>query len=362
MVQIAISANDAKVELVDGVPTVVPNPVPDTVTVIDIAAAPPRVLAEVEAPTSVVGPPLSVAITPDEGLALVTAAMKNESDRQVPDNRLSVIDLQASPPRVIATLETGSGAAGVAINRTGDRALVANRAEGTVSVLRIVGKTVMQTGKIALGDATSGPSGVAIAPDGRSALVTRDGDFRISQLSIDGGTVAYTGHDLYAGLRPYGIDISVRGDIAVVANLGLQAGDADTISIIDMRAKRPRVIDTITVGPTPEGIKLSPDGSLCAVVVINGSSKARTSPLYNVGKLVVFRVDGTRFTKLGEAPIGHWSQGAAFSDDNRTLLVSNMVEKNLQVFSLEGGMLRDTGRPIPLKGGSAAVRVADKPR
>src|SRR5207302_1704969 len=72
--QIAVSANDNKVVLVNGVVKVVPNPPPDTVTIIDLKAWPPKVLGEVEAPGSVVGPPLSVAITPDESLALVTAA------------------------------------------------------------------------------------------------------------------------------------------------------------------------------------------------------------------------------------------------------------------------------------------------
>src|SRR5207237_7050052 len=93
-------------------------------------------MAEIEAPTSVVGPPLSVAITPDESLALVTAAMKidpHDATKQVPDNRLSVLDLQASPPAVIATVETGQGPAGLSINRLGTLALVANRSEGTVS-------------------------------------------------------------------------------------------------------------------------------------------------------------------------------------------------------------------------------------
>lgn len=363
MAQIAISANDAKVELVNGVSKVIQTPVPDTVTIIDINASPPKVLAEVEAPTSVVGPPLSVAITPDEGLALVTAAMKNEGDKQVPDNKLSVIDLKASPPKVIATIETGKSPAGLSINRKGDLALVANRAEGTVSVYKISGKMVTPAGKVAIADEKSGPSAVAISPDGKTALVTRDGDFKISVLSIDGDKVEYTKREMYAGLRPYGIDISSRGDIAVVANIGIGAGDLDTVSVIDMRAKVPHVVNTITVGQTPEGIKLSPDGSLCAVVVINGSNKPKESPFFNdAGKLVVFRVEGTNLIKVGEQPIGHWSQGVAISDDNKTLLVSNMVEKNLQVFSLDGGILKDTGHRIPLKGGSAAVRVADKPR
>jgi DNA-binding beta-propeller fold protein YncE len=363
MSQIAVIAVDAKVELVNGSVKVVANPGPDTVAIVDLKASPPKVIGEVEAPASVVGPPLSVAITPDESLALVTAAMKKDGDRQVPDNRLSVIDLKASPPKVIATLETGLSPAGLSINRKGDLALVANRAEGTVSIFKIAGKSVTPAGKVAIADAKSGVSHVAFNPGGSMALVTRDGDFKISVLAIDGDKVEYTKRDLHAGLRPYGLDISTRGDIALVANLGLATGDADTISIIDVQAKPPRVVDTFTVGHAPEGIVLSPDGSLCAVVLVDGSNYAKESPFFNPGgRVVVYRVSGKGLSKLGEAPIGHWSQGAVFSDDNKTLLVSNMVEKNVQVFSIDGNSVKDTGHKIALKGGGAAIRTADKPR
>jgi len=43
-----------------------------------------------------------------------------------------VIDLKSSPPRILATLQAGAGAAGVSINRAATLALVANRNEGTV--------------------------------------------------------------------------------------------------------------------------------------------------------------------------------------------------------------------------------------
>src|SRR5207248_2282157 len=112
LAQMAVSANDNKLMLVNGVATVVQNPAPDTVAIINLKQFPPTIIAEIEAPASVVGPPLSVAITPDESLALVTAAMKigpHDATKQVPDNRLSVLDLQASPPAVIATVETGQG-------------------------------------------------------------------------------------------------------------------------------------------------------------------------------------------------------------------------------------------------------------
>ena len=42
--QIAVSANDNKIALVDGVNTVPANPAPDTVTIVDIGANPPKVL------------------------------------------------------------------------------------------------------------------------------------------------------------------------------------------------------------------------------------------------------------------------------------------------------------------------------
>jgi DNA-binding beta-propeller fold protein YncE len=362
--QLLISANDNKVTLVNGSLKVVQNPPPDTVAIIDLKQFPPKLLAEIEVPTSVVGPPLSVAITPDEGLALVTAAMRidpNDPSKQSPNNRLSVIDLQASPPKVIAQLETGKSPAGLSITRQGNLALVANRAEGTVSIFGIKGKEVTSLGTVQVGDEKSGVSHVAISPDGKTALVTRDGDNTISVLAIDGTRVEYTKRDLSAGLRPYGAAISVTGTMAVVANIGRGSGDADTISVIDMTAKPVRVVETITVGQTPEGIMLSPDGKLCAVVIMNGSNKAKESPFYaDHGKLLLYRVEGLKLTRLAEAPIGHWSQGAAFTPDSQYVLVQNMVEKNLMVFKIANDKLEDTGQRIQVKGGPAAIRTADK--
>ena len=361
--QLAVSSNDNKVRLENGVNKVVPNAPPDTASVIDLSVSPPRVIAEIPVPGSVVGPPLSVAVAPDESIALVTSSTKidpNDATKTVPDNRVSVIDLKARPPAVIATLEAGRSAAGVSINRQGTLALVANRGEGTVSVYTIQGKTVTPAGKVTIADEKSGTSHATFTPDGKMALVSRDGDHKISVLSIDGTKVEYTKRDLNAGLRPYGIDVSSKGDFAAVANIGIGQGDTDTVSLIDVRAQPPRVVDTISVGQTPEGVKVSPDGSIIAAVVMNGSNKAKESPFYNdSGKLVLLRASGMKLSKVAEAPIGHWSQGAAFSPDGKTILVGNMVEKNIQVFSWDGSALKEIGR-LNVKGGPAAVRTAEK--
>jgi DNA-binding beta-propeller fold protein YncE len=360
--QIAVVSLDNKVALVNGAVKVVANPPPDVVAIVDLSASPPKVLGQVEAPGSVVGPPFSVAVTPDGALALVTSSSKvdpADPTKQAPDDRVSVIDLQARPPAVVATLQAGKGASGVSINRQGTLALVANRAGGSVSVFTIQGKAVTPAGTVALGDEKSGPSHVAIAPDGATALVTRDGDDRISLLAIDGAKVEYAKRDLYAGLRPYGVDASA--EVAAVANVGKGQGDEDTVSLVDLRAKPPRVVQTYTVGQGPEGLKLSPDGKRLAVVVLNGTNKPPDSPFHHdAGKLVLFDVAGTTLKKVAEAPIGRWSQGAAFTGDGRTVAVCNMVEKNLQVFRIDGSALREVGK-VALPGGPVAIRTAERP-
>jgi DNA-binding beta-propeller fold protein YncE len=361
--QIAVSANDSKAVLVDGVNTVPANPAGDTVSIIDLNVSPPKLVAEVKAQTSVVGPPSSVAVAPDESYALVTAATKvdpADPKKTAPDNKLSVIDLKASPPTVVATIESGAGAAGVAINRAGNLALVANRAEGTVSVFTISGKTLTPAGKVQLGDKTSGPSAVAFSPDGKTALVSRDGDHKISVLTVDGSKVEHAKRDINAGLRPYPLDISSRGDVAVVANIGIGQGDSDTASLIDLTAKPPRVVDTVTVGQTPEGLKMSPDGRYVAVTAMNGSNKAKSSPFFNDnGLVVILDTSGKKLTKVAEGKVGHWCQGAAWSRDGKTLLVQCMVENEIQVFGFDGKTLMP-GAPIKVSGGPAGIGTADR--
>lgn len=359
---LVVAAHDNKVYLDNGAVKVHANPAPDFMTVLDFSVSPPKVVARVEVPTSIVGPPFSIAMTRDESLALVSAAQKidpADPTRTIADNRLSVIDLKASPPKVIATLEAGAGASGVSINRAGTLALVANRNEGTVSVFTINGKTVTAAGKIKLGDEKSGPSHVAFTPDGKRAIVTRDGDHTLSMLAIDGNQVTDAKRDFGVGYRPYGVEVAPDGSFAVVANVGRSAGDNETVSLVDLRASPPRVVDTVSVGQTLEGITLSPDGKVAAIVTHNGSNKPKSSPFYNAaGLMVLLRVEGGKLTRFADAPIGVWSQGSAFSRDGKTILVQNTVEREIQVLRLEGDRLTDTGQRVKIDGGTAALRTA----
>jgi DNA-binding beta-propeller fold protein YncE len=266
-----------------------------------------------------------------------------------------VLDLKASPPAVIATHEAGTGPSGVAINKAGTLALVANRLEGTVSVFTIVGKTLTPAGKLTLGDAKSQPSAVAFTPDGKMALVTRDGDSKVSILTINGNAVEISKREIHGGLRPYPVGISPNGDWAAFGNVGMGNGDSDTVSLVDIKADPPRVVDTITVGQTPEGLTVAPDGKHMVITVINGSSKPPGSPFKNDhGLAVVLAVDNMKLSRVTEGKSGTWCQGAAWSKDSRTVLVQCMLEQEIEVFGFDGKTLTKTGA-IKVSGGPSGL-------
>ena len=363
--QIAVSGNDNKQRLVNGVNTVVQNPAPDTITILDLGGRAPRMLGEVAVPHSVVGPPTSVAITPDERFAIVTSAVRidpADPTKTVPDNRVSLVDLRATPPRVVQTVEAGAGPSGVSINRAGNLVLVANRNAGSVSVFRFAGGQLAPVSTVSVGPANSGPSHVQFTPDGRRALVTRDGDTdsRVSILTIEGETVTKTDRDLTAGIRPYGMGITPNGQWAVVANIGRGSGDADTVSLIDLRRDIYLTADTLSVGPTPEGIQVSPDNRHVAVTIHNGSARPPGHPLLGVAQLVILRIENGRLRRVAQAPVGAWAQGVVFSRDGRTIVVQNMADRNLAVFRFVDGRLTDTRQRIPVGGGPAAIRTAER--
>ena len=361
--QIAVSANENKVVNVNGTNTVIENAPPDTVTIVDLGASPPKVLGEVKAGTSVVGVPQSVAVAPDESIALVTAATKKDPadpKKTTDDNKLAVIDLKASPPAVIQTVEVGLGPSGVSFSPDGKLVLVANRAGGTVSVLTVSGKTLTPAGTVDFGNAKSGPSHVAFLPDGKRALVTRDGDHRVSLLSIDGSKVEDTKKFMVGGFRPYSLAISSKGDVAVFGNQGGGQGDSDVINVVDLKQDPPRIVDTISVGQTPEGVGMSLDGAYVAVTVMNGSQRPKGHQAYNDHGLVkIYRMNGPKLAYVTEAKVGGWGQGIVWSKDGKTLLFQSMLTKELQVLSFDGKDLKVTSA-IKVNGGPAGLRTVER--
>jgi DNA-binding beta-propeller fold protein YncE len=364
--QLAVSAVDGKLVLEQGVIKVINGGERDGAMVYDLAVFPPREIGYLPMPTSLAGPPQSVAVSPDQNLAVVTAAQRTDAadaSRTVPDTRITVIDLAASPARIVQALDAGLGPTGVSFSPDGTLVVVANRNDGTLSVFRVTRGGLEKTETVRIGDAQCQPASTAFTPDGAHLLVTRDGDHFVSVFDVIGEQINASGRDITAGIKPYGLAIAPNGQFAVTANVGRVSGDADSISVIDLRTKPFRVIDTHGVAATPEAVVISPDGRWVVAVCHNGSTRVESSPLYNPhGTLVVFRVDGMALLRHSTHAIGRWAQGAVFSHDSATLLVQNTVERELQVFCVGQDQISDSGHRLPIPFGSfAAIRTADFP-
>jgi DNA-binding beta-propeller fold protein YncE len=357
-----LSANDGKYPIIDGVYKVADPPAPDTLTILDVRSFPPRAIAEIEVHHTGTSPPGAVALTPDEKLALVSAPSRvdpNDKTKLVLEDALQVVDLEASPPRVIARVPLGSHPLGLSVSRAGDLALVAHVTDGTVSVLTISGKTVTRVGSVKVGDEKSRVSHVAISPDGKWALVSKRGENTVAVLAVDGTKVEYTKRDITTGVQPDGIAISPDGRLAVVGNVGRGSGDADTVTVIDMTLRPIRAVDHVAVGPWAAGVAFSPDGKWLAVAISNGTNLPKSSSFRaEQGRLLLYSVQGMKLVKVAEAPTGRKTRGVTFTPDGQYIYVQNYVEQELAVFRPTATALEDTGTRVKVKGHPASIRVA----
>jgi DNA-binding beta-propeller fold protein YncE len=247
----------------------------------------------------------------------------------------------------------------MSITRDGKRVYVANRMAGSVSILAVDGKDVRLVTTLALAPPASLLSHIALSADGTTAIATRNGDAKVEILKLSGDSISIVG-TVDVAPRPYAAAIHPGGKLAVVSSLGDPNGNG-ILTLIDLTVPAGKVVATADVGhESLEGMMLSPDGKWIAGVTHGGSTRPRNAPQYRPnGIVVLYRLDGTRLTKVSEAPIGVWSQGAAFSTDGRTLLVENMIQKNVMVFRNDNGKLTDTGQKIDVVGGAAAIRTSN---
>src|SRR5580700_9872784 len=182
----------------------------DEVLIIDLVnPEAPKIVATLKLENSIVGPPTNIAISPNGGIALVadsmTVAEDNGVRKLVPTDQLFVIDMKASPPKLVQTLHLGKQPSGLSFNPAGDMALVCNRVDGTISVLKIDGKDVTQIGTIPI---SAGVSHVEFTPDGKHALAVRSPDNKVAILDVDGDKVTYNKLDLPVYPFPYNIVVS----------------------------------------------------------------------------------------------------------------------------------------------------------
>ena len=363
--QVLIVGNDEKQGWDENAKPIFKEPGHDTLSVIDISKPEaPHITATIPLINSIVGPPTNLAIHPSGEIALVANSLEpitqGWAHRLDPDNKVFLIDLKATPPKVIGTITVGKQPSGMAISPKGDLALVTNRADGTISVLSIRGKDVLVVDTVMVGTSADQVSAVAITPDGKHALVTKPAANKIALLSIDGQKVTYDKRDLPPGIFPYNVAVTPDGKLALTVdngNGGGSDGNAKAVSVIDLETDPPRVIDHVTVGDSPEGLAISPKGDLAVSVEARGSNMPKSSFFYHPGGAVTaLKIDGKKVTNGGEVNVGALPEAVAFSPDGQYLYVGNFIDGDLSVLRIDGTQLADTGQRFKLPGHPASMR------
>jgi DNA-binding beta-propeller fold protein YncE len=336
----------------------------DTVSIIDIGTDPlsPRILVNLPLTNSLFGPPVNLAITPDESLALVANSMDAERDgagwKMVPDNKLYVIDLTANPPALIDTVVVGKQPSGLSINRAGNLALVTNRADNSIGVLRIAGKKVTLVDTVAIGEQVTH---VVFTPDGKRAMAAKFPNHKLALLEVNGEKVSYAKQDIPVGLWPYNFDIAPDGKLAISAdngNGGRSDGHTDTVTVIDLEASPPRVIDKVVIGDSPEGFAISPTGKLAVALLLNGTDGAKNAWFYNRnGKVVALKIDGKKVTRGNEVEVRGVPEGLVFSNDGRYIYVGNYLDRDISILRVDGDQIVNTGKSLALPGQPASMRA-----
>lgn len=360
--ELMIIGNDEKVTFDDAGVLRFSAPGKDTISIVDISnRESPKIIANLPLMNSIFGPPSNLAITPDERLAIVANAMtwvqEGAAWKPVPDNKLYVIDLRSSPPKHIGTVEVGKQPSGLAINARGDLALVANRGDNSISVVSIDGNEVKLVETVPTGEQVAA---VVFTPDGKRAVAAKFPNHKVALLEIDGRKVTYTKYDMPVGLWPYNLDVTPNGKLALTAdngNGGRSDGHVDTVSVIDLEASPPRVIDRVVVGDAPEGFAISPTGEIAVAILLGGSDGPKNAPFYNRnGRVVVLKIDGKQVTKAGEVEVGGVPEGVVFSPDGKYLYIGNYTDRDVSILKVEGTKVTDTGKRLQLPGQPASMR------
>lgn len=185
---------------------------------------------------------------------------------------------------IIGTITVGQAPAALAISPNGKFVYSINYVDGnpgtgTMSIIRTSDNTVINTIP-----GFSGPFAIAITPDGNYAYVTNFGSNNFfpygttaSVVNLKNNTVSST---IQLSTQPSGIAITPNGRLAYVSNYNtlyfgpnftqLTPGKG-TVNIIDTCTNKV-ICSAIVVGPSPDAIAISPDGTRAYVTNYSGNS------------------------------------------------------------------------------------------
>lgn len=181
--------------------------------------------------------PAHLVFTNDGKYAVVT---NNE------DNNITVIDMKNFS--VVKTIPTGKGPHGFRISNDSQFAYIANMGENSVSVINLT--TLKEVKKIQVGKT---PVTTGITSDGKTLVVTLNKENALAIIDLPSGKIV----KVKVGEGPAQVYIQSDNKFAYVANQGTEKNPSHTLSKVDLQSKQ--VVATIETGNGSHGVVTSPD-------------------------------------------------------------------------------------------------------
>ena len=345
--QTVVSANDGHTLLEHGV-QVLPRPVlHDSLSTLTRGADGLwRVVANVDVPASVVGPPTGLTLTLDGHYAIVSSASKADpaGGKIVPDDRVSVVDLKGAAPRVVQTVQARPGATSVRLTPDGTHLMVANGKSGSISWFSFRDGHLSNEKVLMMPVEGGFVGGVAISADGKKAFVSLWKGDLVFTINIDGDDLHIDPSPILLAPGAWTMRLTPDGKYASVNVLGHGEGLPGAIAMLDLRGPSLKVVDRVVVPNAPEGTDISPDGRYLAVVSQNGSALPESSARYHArGIVTVFALNNGHLKQVAQAPGALWPQGLVFSPDGKEIITQGAVDHKLRTLSWNGKVLKVQG-------------------
>lgn len=342
---------------------------------------------QLEVSNSVMGPPVALAVSPDGTLAFVVdhkqaAPAGGGKVQDLPEGD-SVTVIGVGPgveARIIGKAKVGGGPTSVDVHPQGDLIAVATNVAGGQIVIAAVGSNgeVGATAAwelLGIDDRAADVSAIAWSPNGRYLACVLPGRDEVvfyeftRTANRDGMGIARYGAPVKVGKHPYMGRFTPDGRHFIVNELhwgqgvegflvGAPAGSIAAIRLSDQPSQvlipegtpEPTIVHEVvsraTVGVSPEGMAVSPDGKWVVTANLRRSmlpaGDARLTP---GGSVSLLSVDaGGQLETHGEYDIGAMPEGISFDAAGRHVIVTQfksfnpaVVDGELAFFKLVGG-------------------------
>ena len=144
---------------------------------------------------------------------------------------------------------------------------------------------------------------------------------------------------------PTNLQITPNGRLGLIANSVVHTADGsgwkvtpdNKLFVVDLDAKPPKLIDTVTVGQQPSGLAISHDGKL--VLIANRAGKS----------VSVLSIDGTTVKHVTDIDLGQEAAAVAIAPDGKRAIVVMNVANMVGVLGIDGQTVTyDKSADIPV--------------